>query len=68
MVTPSSDDMRSAALWLDHNEGDEAEREPMARVARWLEEQADAQDIRTAARAHNLTVKDLRAAIAKRTP
>jgi hypothetical protein len=36
MKRPSSEDMLLAAEWLDENEGDPDESEPMKRVAEWL--------------------------------
>ena len=63
--TPSAEDLRTAAIWLDANEGDVDERGPMVRVARWLEEQADAKELREAAKEHGVPVSKLRAALAK---
>jgi len=40
MKKPNEDDMLLAADWLDENEGDPDESEPMKRVAVWLREQA----------------------------
>lgn len=36
MQRPSDDDLLLAAEWLDSNEGDKDESEPMKRVAEWL--------------------------------
>lgn len=63
--TPSPDDLRLAALWCENNEGDENERGPMQRVARWLEAQADAIEERQMAAECGVTVKALRNAVAK---
>ncbi|ART61469.1 hypothetical protein CBP36_21105 (plasmid) [Acidovorax carolinensis] len=62
MVTPppSADDLRAAAIWLDANEGDADEHEPLQRVARWLEQQADAKEVRDMAREHGVRVGALR--------
>lgn len=68
MITPqmpSVEDLRVAALWCSNNEGDAAERAPMLRVAEWLEAQADAKELREAAKEHGVPVGRLRAAIAK---
>src|SRR5688572_19766496 len=51
---PSTDDMRLAAEWLEHYEGEGAEA--CARVAAWLSEQADSKDLRDAAREHGVPV------------
>lgn len=64
-ATPSSDDLRAAAIWLDSNEGDAAEQAPLLRVARWLEQQADAKEMREAAKEHGVPVIKLRAVLAK---
>lgn len=63
--TPSVEDLRLAALWCDSNEGDDAERLPLARVAAWLEAQAEAKEMRDAAKEHGLPVGKLRTAMAK---
>lgn len=60
---PSADDMRLAAEWLDVNEGDE-ESAACQRVAAWLVEQADAKDLRDAAREHGVPVGALRKKLA----
>ena len=62
---PSADDLRAAAIWLDANEGDPDESEPLQRVARWLEQQADAKDLRDVARDNRVPVARLRAALSK---
>jgi hypothetical protein len=58
-VKPSSDDMRLAAEWLGEYE-DSAEGDACKRVAAWLSEQADAKDLRDAAREHGVPVGALR--------
>ncbi|HCE7248320.1 TPA: hypothetical protein NHR53_006222 [Pseudomonas aeruginosa] len=65
--TPSSDDFRTAALWLDSNEGDDDERAPLIRVARWLEQQAESKELREAAKEHGIPVGKLRAALSTAT-
>lgn len=63
--TPSAEDLRLAALWCDNNEGDDGEQEPLKRVARWLEQQADAKELREAAKEHGVPVGRVRDALAK---
>lgn len=65
--TPTPDDMRLAALWLTHNEDDGTEGATCARVAAWLESQADAAELRAVAKENGVPVGKLRAAIAKAT-
>jgi arsenate reductase-like glutaredoxin family protein len=60
---PSADDMRLAASWLDEYE-DSPEGDACKRVAEWLAEQADAKELRDAAREHGVPVKALRKKIA----
>lgn len=63
--TPSAEDMRLAALWLEHNDDEGAEGETCHRVAAWLDAQAEAKEVREAAKKHGVPVGKLRAAIAK---
>jgi hypothetical protein len=62
-MTPKSDDLRFAAEWLrqydDSHDGGEQSAIAEA-VADWLDNQADAKDIRDAARAHKVPVAALR--------
>lgn len=60
---PSPDDLRAAALWCEHHEGSEADNAPFLRVARWLEAQADAKELREMAREHGVPVSRLRKAL-----
>lgn len=64
-IAPSADDFRVAAIWLESNEGDAAEQAPLLRVARWLEQQAAAKELRESAKEHGVPVGALRAALAK---
>lgn len=57
---PSPDDMRRAALWLESNEGEPVERDPMVRVAEWLEDQAMQAELRAKCREARVPVADLR--------
>jgi hypothetical protein len=41
MKKPSDDDLLLAAEWLDSNEGEADESEPMKRVAEWLRNQVN---------------------------
>lgn len=63
LAKPSTDDMRTAAEWLGEYE-DSAEGDACKRVAAWLVEQADAKDLRDAAREHGVPVHALRRKIA----
>lgn len=65
VASPSADDLRAAAIWLDSNEGDAAEQEPLLRVARWLEQQAAAKELREVAKENGVPVGALRTALAK---
>lgn len=62
--TPSADDLFLAAQWLDVYEGAE-DAEACRRVAAWLKLQADAKELRDAARAAGVPVAKARIAIAK---
>ncbi len=64
MKMPDPDDMRAAADWLRYNEGSPDERDPMLRVAKWLELQADAKYFRDTCRKAGVPVK---AALARLT-
>jgi len=66
LSAPSVEDLRLAALWCESNEGDDNERLPLARVAEWLEAQAEAKELREAAKEHGMPVAKLRAALVKR--
>jgi len=59
----SSDDLLLAALWLDNNEGDPEEREPMQRVAQWLRAEAETRTVRNVARQFGIPMKHARRAI-----
>lgn len=66
--TPKPDALRFAAEWLrqydDSHDGGE-QTETAQAVAQWLDAQADAKELRDAAREHGVPVKGLRARIAK---
>ncbi len=68
MTKPSPEDLRAAALWLDSNEGDADERDPLLRVAHWLEAQAEAQELCEAAREAGVPVAQLRKRLAAMAP
>jgi hypothetical protein len=66
MKTPNADALRFAAEWLrqyddEHDGGADTER--AASVADWLDAQADAADLRGAAREHGVPVAKLRRAL-----
>lgn len=67
-MSPEPDDMRFAAEWLrqydDSHDGGK-QSAVAAAVARWLDEQADAKELRAAAREHGVPVGRLRTALAK---
>lgn len=62
-MKPSADDMRLAAEWLGEYE-DSPEGDACKRVAAWLNEQAEAKELRDAAREHGVPVGALRRKIA----
>lgn len=66
MKTPHSDALRFAAEWLrqyddEHDGGEDTAR--AAAVADWLDAQAEAADLRGAARQHGVSVARLRRAL-----
>jgi hypothetical protein len=67
-VTPTPDDLRFAAEWMrqydDSHDGGKQTAVAEA-LAEWLDAQADAKELRAAAREHKVPVKGLRAALAK---
>lgn len=64
-ATPSVDDFYIAAQWLEVYEGAE-DAAACHRVGEWLKAQADAKELRDAARAVGVPVAKARAAIAQR--
>lgn len=62
MATPRPADLRLAAEWLRAYE-DQEDTPRLDRVAGWLDEQADAQELRAAAREHGVSVQRLRTAL-----
>lgn len=67
MKTPTPDEMRLAADWLEANDGLEGEAERCKTVAAWLNAQADAQEMRAQCRAAGVPVAKLRAKL-RQTP
>jgi hypothetical protein len=70
MNTPPPDALRFAAEWLrqyddSHNGGKQTATAQS--VADWLDQQADAKELRDAAREHGVPVGGLRARLAKAT-
>lgn len=67
MKTPNTDDLRFAAEWLrsydDEHDGGEQTKVAEA-VAAWLDAQADAKELRDAAREHGVPVAGLRKRLA----
>lgn len=68
MNTPTPDALRFAAEWLrqyddSHDGGEQTAK--AARVADWLDAQADAKELRDAAREHGVPVAGLRRRLAK---
>lgn len=57
---PSSEDMETAAEWLDINEGELGEMESCRAVASWLRTQAIQQELRATAREHGVPAGALR--------
>lgn len=64
MKRPTPDEMRVAALWLEVNEGEGTEAQACARVAAWLEAQADAIELRAVSRTCRVPVASLRKRLA----
>jgi GNAT superfamily N-acetyltransferase len=67
-LRPDSDALRFAAEWLrqyDDTHDGGADTARAAAVADWLDEQANAADVREAARKHGVPTKLMRKAIAK---
>ncbi len=67
MRTPTPDQLRTAADWLEVNEGLEGEAERCKAVSVWLNAQADAQEMRAECRKAGVPVAKLRARL-RRTP
>jgi hypothetical protein len=68
MRTPDSDDLRFAAEWLRAYDDTHAGGEQTAvamRIALWLDEQADAKDLRDVAVQYGVPVAKLRAKLAE---
>lgn len=64
--TPSADALRFAAEWLRHYEDEQDRGVDEARanaVADWLDDQAEASELRAAAREHGVPVARLRSAL-----
>lgn len=66
-MTPTHAQLRLAAEWLQHNEGESGEADDCHAVAAWLLEQAEAAEFRALCRDAGVSVKAARAAIAKAT-
>lgn len=70
MIQPAPDDLRFAAEWLraydDEHDGGE-QSAVAAKVAEWLDAQADAKELRAVAREHGVPVAGLRERLAKAT-
>ncbi len=64
MPMPSYEDMQTAIMWLQSNEGTGGESEACSRVAKWLEAKAQASYEATAARQAGVSVKMLRQRLA----
>lgn len=64
MQQPSYDDMQTAIIWLEANEGEE--RDICARVAKWLGAKAQATYEADAARKAGVSVTRLRQRLAER--
>ena len=68
MKTPNADDLRFAAEWLrqyddSHDGGEQSTIAEL--VAKWLDDQAAAKDLREAASKHGVPVGKLRAKLAE---
>lgn len=65
MRRPSSHDMELAASWLDMYEehGGDLAADACVKVAKWLRDQADAQELRDAAKGAGVSMRQARRAI-----
>lgn len=66
-MTPTPDQLRRAAFWLELNEGSSGEADDCAAVATWLHEQAERAELRAICRQTGVPVAKARAAIRKAT-
>lgn len=66
-MTPTPDQLRLAAHWLELNEGHGGEADDCATVATWLYRQADDAEIRAMCRDAGVPVALVRARMAKAT-
>lgn len=67
MATPTPEQLRRAAYWLELNEGPNGEAGDCAAVATWLYSQAEQAELRALCRDAGVSVAQARAAIAKAT-
>jgi hypothetical protein len=68
MKTPEADDLRFAAEWLrmyDDSHDGGAQSAVAEAVAKWLDAQADAKELRAAAAEHGIPVSRLRSKLAQ---
>ena len=63
MKQPDRNDLLIAALWLENNEGEPDERNPMLRVAKWLLALAEDQMVKQVAKEHNIPMSLARKAV-----
>lgn len=66
-MTPTPNQLRRAAHWLEMNEGSDGEADDCNAVAEWLYRQADNADLRAMCRDAGVPVAQARAAIARAT-
>lgn len=57
---PTDDQIATALLWLNINEGESAERESCLAVAHWLKTEAESRLLRAAAKKGGVRTADLR--------
>lgn len=67
MATPTPEQLRRAAHWLELNEGPDGEADDCNAVAAWLYRQADNAELRALCRDAGVSVAQAREAIAKAT-
>jgi hypothetical protein len=60
MKRPCLEDIETACMWLEANEGEDGESEACSRVATWLASFARSAELRSAAREAGCSVKYLR--------
>jgi hypothetical protein len=66
MKRPTLDQMETAAMWLDMNEGEGAEGEACALMAQWVRDKIEQRETKALARRYRVPVRLLRQIIVRR--